>query len=117
MEIGQIEKLDEELRNGIVLARLAKFFHATSVKRIFEDKKLQYRHSDNINYFFAACKAVELPEVFMFELIDLYDKKNIPKVIYCIHALSHMLHKLGLAPRIKDLLGKLEFSGTLFFDS
>jgi hypothetical protein len=24
---------------------------------------------------------------FIFELIDLYDKKNIPKVIYCIHAL------------------------------
>lgn len=48
--------------------------------------------------------------MFLFELIDLYDKKNIPKVIYCIHALSHLLHKKGLAPRIKDLLGKLQFA-------
>lgn len=24
---------------------------------------------------------------FIFELTDLYDKKNLPKVIYCIHAL------------------------------
>ena len=24
---------------------------------------------------------------FIFELTDLYEKKNIPKVIYCIHAL------------------------------
>jgi Calponin homology (CH) domain len=87
---------------------------------IQDTSKLQFRHSDNINFFFAACKAIELPDVFMFELIDLYDKKNIPKVIYCIHALrykvdndSHLLHKKGLAPRIKDLLGKLEFSGFL----
>jgi hypothetical protein len=35
-EIGQTEKLDEELRNGIHLARLAKFFHPQSVKKIFE---------------------------------------------------------------------------------
>ncbi|KAI8914600.1 hypothetical protein EDD86DRAFT_186564 [Gorgonomyces haynaldii] len=110
-EIGAIDRLDEELRNGIVLANLAKFFHAPSVKKIFEDtSKLQFRHSDNINYFFQACKAVELPEIFLFELTDLYEKKNIPKVIYCIHALSHFLAKKGLAPRIKDLLGKLDFS-------
>jgi hypothetical protein len=24
---------------------------------------------------------------FIFELTDLYEKKNLPKVIYCIHAL------------------------------
>jgi len=24
---------------------------------------------------------------FVFELTDLYEKKNLPKVIYCIHAL------------------------------
>lgn len=27
-------------------------------------------------------------KLFIFELTDLYDKKNIPKVIYCIHALA-----------------------------
>jgi hypothetical protein len=26
---------------------------------------------------------------FIFELTDLYEKKNIPKVIYCIHALRY----------------------------
>jgi hypothetical protein len=100
------------MRNGIVLAKLARFFQPQAVKRIFEDtSKLQFRHSDNINFFFAALKGVQLPEVFFFELIDLYDKKNIPKVIYCIHALSHLLYKRGLAPRITDLLGKLQFEG------
>jgi hypothetical protein len=35
-KIGEIAHLDEELRNGIVLAQLAKFFHPASVKKIFK---------------------------------------------------------------------------------
>ena len=52
-----------------------------------DTRKLQYRHSDNINYFFDALEVVRLPQIFLFETTDLYEKKNIPKVIYCIHAL------------------------------
>lgn len=60
----ETEKLEEHLRNGITLAYLAKFFSPDSVKRIFEDKtKLQFRHSDNINYFFNATRSVGLPDV------------------------------------------------------
>lgn len=40
----------------------------------------------------------------------MYEKKNIPKVIYCIHALSFVLVNAGLAGHIGDLVGKLEFS-------
>ncbi|KAI8799673.1 hypothetical protein BJ742DRAFT_844964 [Cladochytrium replicatum] len=109
--IAPIEELEEELRNGIVLARLAKSFQPEVVRRIFEDRtKLQYRHSDNINYLFIAMQRVGLPEVFHFELTDLYEKKNIPKVIYCIHALSHLLVKKGMSPSIKNLVGKLNFT-------
>ncbi|KAJ3303693.1 hypothetical protein HDV03_003566 [Kappamyces sp. JEL0829] len=110
-DIPRTEDLEEALRNGITLAYLAKFFQPSCVKKIFEDKtKLQFRHSDNINFFFQACKAERLPEVFFFELTDLYEKKNIPKVIYCIHALSYLLAKAGKAPNIKNLVGKLSFS-------
>ncbi|NXN56751.1 IQGA3 protein, partial [Rynchops niger] len=41
---------------------------------------------------------------------DIYDKKNMPRVIYCIHALSLYLFKLGLAPQIQDLYGKVDFT-------
>jgi Ras GTPase-activating-like protein IQGAP2/3 len=64
---------------------------------------------------------------FIFELTDLYNKKNLPKVIYCIHALrhalfylffktpltidfSHLLARRGLAERIGNLVGQLKFS-------
>lgn len=34
-----------------------------------------------------------------------------PKVIYCLHALSTHLFKRGQAPLIEDLYGKIDFSG------
>lgn len=70
----------------------------------------RFRHSDNINYFFKFTQHVGLPEIFCFELTDLYDAKNLPKVIYCIHALSHLLARKGLADRISDHVGKVEFT-------
>ncbi|KAF9941677.1 hypothetical protein BGZ67_004251 [Mortierella alpina] len=109
-EIDGITTLEESLRNGVVLAKLARYFDPTSVKRIFEHPVLQYKHSDNINCLFKAMRKLKLPEIFIFELTDLYDKKNIPKVIYCIHALSHMLATKGMAPNIKNLVGELQFT-------
>ncbi|KAH7344769.1 hypothetical protein B0J17DRAFT_607929 [Rhizoctonia solani] len=115
MELGfGVVEMDEGLRNGVVLARLAKVIGEAGegdiVRRIFEHPKLQYRHTDNINYFLAFVRNVGLPMSFEFDTIDLYEKKNIPKVIYCIHALSHLLSRRGRAQRIGNLLGQLEFS-------
>ncbi len=40
----------------------------------------------------------------------MYEKKNIPKVIYCIHALSWLLFRKGIVDfRIGNLVGQLEF--------
>ncbi|TDL29206.1 hypothetical protein BD410DRAFT_735994 [Rickenella mellea] len=106
-----VVEMDEGLRNGVVLAKLVRVFQGDSyVRKIYEGPKLSFLHSDNINYFFGFVKLVGLPDCFQFELTDLYDKKNIPKVIYCIHALSHLLARRGLAERIGNLVGTLKFS-------
>ncbi|KAH7887756.1 ras GTPase-activating protein [Phlebopus sp. FC_14] len=108
-----VVEMEERLRNGVVLAKLVRAFQGDQVvRRIYESSssKLDFRHSDNINYFFVFVREVGLPECFIFELTDLYEKKNLPKVIYCIHALSHLLARRGLAERIGNLLGKLQFS-------
>ncbi|KAL0579549.1 iqgap-related protein [Marasmius crinis-equi] len=106
-----VVEMDDGLRNGVVMAKLVRVFQGESaVKRIYEAPKLDFRHSDNINIFFTFVRMVGLPECFIFELTDLYEKKNIPKVIYCIHALSHLLARRGMAERIGNLLGRLQFS-------
>ncbi|KAI0224722.1 iqgap- protein [Massospora cicadina] len=109
-DLGDLESLGVTLQNGVHLARLAKLVQPCIVKRIFSKERLQYRHSDNIYFFLEAAHASGLPKTFLFELTDLYSRKNIPKVIYCIHAFSHLLSKRGLAPGIQDLVGYLVFT-------
>ncbi|KAI0327762.1 hypothetical protein GY45DRAFT_1256320 [Cubamyces sp. BRFM 1775] len=110
LPFGVVE-MEEQLRNGVILAKLVRVFQGdAAVRRIYEAPKLDFRHSDNINHFFAFVRYVGLPEGFIFELTDLYEKKNLPKVIYCIHALSHLLARRGLARRIGNLVGQLQFS-------
>lgn len=105
-----IVELEEALRDGVTLAEVVEALNPDKRCRIFHHQKLQYRHSDNIAIFFRYLDEVELPDLFRFELIDLYEKKNIPKVIHCIHALSWLLFRKGIVDfRIGNLVGQLEF--------
>ena len=109
-DIPPIVQLEEHLRDGVTLAELVQTLHPKKTLRIFRHQKLQYRHSDNIAIFFNFLADVELPETFRFELVDLYEKKNIPKVIYCIHALSWLLFRKGILEfKIGNLVGQLKF--------
>lgn len=108
--IPPIVQLEEALRDGVTLAEIVQALVPSQHVRIFHHPKLQFRHSDNIVCFFRFLGEVELPELFRFELIDLYEKKNIPKVIYCIHALSWLLYRNGMVGfRIGNLVGQLQF--------
>lgn len=108
--IPPIVELEEALRDGVTLAEVVEALNPDRRYRIFRHARLQYRHSDNIAIFFRYLDEVDLPDLFRFELIDLYEKKNIPKVIYCIHALSWLLFRKGIVDfRIGNLVGQLEF--------
>uniref|UniRef100_A0A669D6I7 IQ motif containing GTPase activating protein 2 n=1 Tax=Oreochromis niloticus TaxID=8128 RepID=A0A669D6I7_ORENI len=113
-------ELEEGLRNGVYLGKLAMFFapKMVSEKRIYDrdqsrykvSKGLHFRHTDNTVQWLRAMESVGLPKIFYPETTDVYDRKNMPKVVYCIHALSLYLYKLGIAPQIQDLLGKVDFT-------
>ncbi|XP_006818327.1 ras GTPase-activating-like protein IQGAP1 [Saccoglossus kowalevskii] len=112
-------ELEEGLQNGVFLAKLSHFFAPKIVplKRIFdkdqsryETRGLHFRHTDNINHWLRAMEEVGLPKIFYPETTDLYDRKNMPRVVYCIHALSLFLFKLGIAPQIQNLYGKISFT-------
>ncbi|KAI1772599.1 hypothetical protein F4818DRAFT_424906 [Hypoxylon cercidicola] len=109
-QIPPIIELEQALRDGVTLAEVVEALNPTRRYRIFRHQRLQARHWDNVATFFRYLDEVELPDLFRFELIDLYEKKNIPKVIYCIHALSWLLFRKGIVDfRIGNLVGQLEF--------
>jgi Ras GTPase-activating-like protein IQGAP2/3 len=108
-DLPPVVELEEALRDGVTLAEIVQAIKGQPL-RIFRDPKLQYRHSNNYAHFFKFLSEIELPDLFRFELVDLYEKKNVPKVIYCIHALSWLLFRKGIVDfRIGNLVGKLQF--------
>ncbi|XP_063679642.1 ras GTPase-activating-like protein IQGAP2 isoform X3 [Bolinopsis microptera] len=118
-DLGPTMDIEEALRNGVILAKLGHYFAPEIVtkKRIYDPdlerfnvRGLHFKHTDNINYWMRAMASIGLPQIFFPTTPDLYDKKNMPKVIYCIHALSIWLSKLGKAPNIENLLGIAEFT-------
>ncbi|XP_069583941.1 ras GTPase-activating-like protein IQGAP3 isoform X2 [Ranitomeya imitator] len=118
-ELPPPTELEESLRNGVFLAKLGNFFASDIVplKKIYDCDQLRYRaaglhfrHTDNINHWRHAMSHIGLPTLFQPETTDIYDKKNMPRVVYCVHALSLYLFKLGLAPQIQDLYGKVNFT-------
>ncbi|PNF36843.1 hypothetical protein B7P43_G08858, partial [Cryptotermes secundus] len=118
-ELPTTTELEENLRNGVFLARLGNIVAPGTVpltkiydidQKLFRAVGLQFRHTDNINYWLKSLEAVSLPTTFHPETTDVYDKKNMPRVIYCLHALSTHLFKLGKAPMIQDLYGKVNFT-------
>ncbi|XP_041843644.1 ras GTPase-activating-like protein IQGAP3 isoform X2 [Melanotaenia boesemani] len=118
-ELPAPTELEEALRNGVILAKLGHHFapHAVPLKKIYDPDLLRYqavglqfRHTDNINHWRIAMTALGLPAIFHPETTDVYDKKNMPRAVYCIHALSLYLYRRGLAPQIYDLYGKVKFT-------
>uniref|UniRef100_A0A4W6DHS1 IQ motif containing GTPase activating protein 3 n=1 Tax=Lates calcarifer TaxID=8187 RepID=A0A4W6DHS1_LATCA len=118
-ELPAPTELEEGLRNGVVLAKLGHRFapEVVPLKKIYDPEQqryqgvgLQFRHTDNINHWRNAMMTLGLPTIFHPETTDVYDKKNMPRAVYCIHALSLYLYRLGLAPQIHDLYGKVKFT-------
>ncbi|CAL8336810.1 unnamed protein product [Gadus morhua 'NCC'] len=118
-ELPAPTELEEGLRNGVWLAKLAHHFspNTTPLRKIYDldqnrykAQGLQFRHTDNINHWRNAMAQVGLPTIFHPETTDIYDRKNMPRAVYCIHALSMYLFRLGLAPQIQDLYGKVQFT-------
>ncbi|XP_067411480.1 ras GTPase-activating-like protein IQGAP1 isoform X2 [Emydura macquarii macquarii] len=118
-ELPLTTELEEGLRNGVYLAKLGNFFSpkVVSLKKIYDREQTRYkatglhfRHTDNVIQWLNAMAEIGLPKIFYPETTDIYDRKNMPRCIYCIHALSLYLFKLGLAPQIQDLYGKVDFT-------
>ncbi|NXO89993.1 IQGA1 protein, partial [Certhia brachydactyla] len=118
-ELPATTELEEGLRNGVYLAKLGNFFSpkVVSLKKIYDREQTRYkatglhfRHTDNVIQWLNAMSEIGLPKIFYPETTDIYDRKNMPRCIYCIHALSLYLFKLGLAPQIQDLYGKVDFT-------
>jgi Ras GTPase-activating-like protein IQGAP1 len=94
-ELPTTTELEEALRNGVILCRLGHFYapEILPLRKIYDRdqakyhaKGLHFKHTDNFNWWLRTLEHVGLPKIFYPITTDLYDRKNMPRVIYCIHA-------------------------------
>lgn len=120
--IASVTELEENLRNGVLLARLGNSFAPQVVPEkgifdILQEKYRQndgvpvYRHSDNIMQWRRAMESVRLPEIFIPETADVFEGRNM-KTVFCLFALATLLHRQRKAPPMRNLAGKAKFSTT-----
>ena len=114
-DMPSLTEIEKSLTNGVTLAKIAHFVfpNVFPLSRLFDlsleryrDKGLEFRHTDNINFWIQCMEKLGLPKVFFPTTTDLYDMKNMPRVVYCIHALSIYLAKLGKGPAMQSLTGE-----------
>lgn len=98
------------IRNGIYLAKLANKFLPNKRSIFKNDSRLDFRHTENIISFFRLLHHLNFPSLFYFELTDLFEAKNIPKVWYCLHALSYKINTIDPdCPLIQNTIGLIQF--------
>lgn len=104
----------DHLRDGVVLCELANSFLPGAVSKIHKPRigsVLEFMAIENINMFFRACDKIKFPSIYMFEVPDLWEKKNVYKIVHCIHTLAHFVVEKG----IKDVkIKKLKNAGLVF---
>ncbi|KAL9657378.1 hypothetical protein ABK040_014367 [Willaertia magna] len=103
---NSVANFGEMLRDGTALAKTAKIFAPSAVKKINKPQSgsvLEFMAVDNITQFINACKQSNFNEIYLFEVIDLWEGKNIYKVVHCLHTLSLHLYRHGLSIKIQHL--------------
>eukprot|EP01133_Synstelium_polycarpum_P007441 gene7441-8706_t len=99
------QSFDEEdlflaLMDGIWLCKLANIIKPGIIRRIHRKNSPPYMKLENINFFLCACLELGVLPDHLFLPTDLYEKKNLKKVIYCLLALSIEGGKRGLKHKL-----------------
>ncbi|KAJ2403970.1 Protein kinase of the Mitotic Exit Network [Coemansia sp. RSA 2526] len=90
--------LHHTLRDGVVLCRLINTLRPGAVKRI-NTKRLPFVQMENISNFLAAAQSLGLDSSDLFQTVDLYEGKNIPKVVMTLLAIARVVARIPLNSR------------------
>ncbi|KAJ2503493.1 Protein kinase of the Mitotic Exit Network [Coemansia sp. RSA 1972] len=90
--------LHTTLRDGVVLCRLINTLRPGAIKRI-NTKRLPFVQMENISNFLAAAQSLGLDSSDLFQTVDLYEGKNIPKVVMTLLAIARVVARIPLNSR------------------
>ncbi|CAF3353350.1 unnamed protein product [Rotaria socialis] len=83
---------EDALRNGIILCKLMNKLQPNAIPK-FTTTIGGFRSRENICFFQNAARAYGLRDLDLFQTVDLFEKRNIAQVTYCIIALARQAQK------------------------
>lgn len=106
-----LDLANKSLRDGIALVKFTKHFMPELVPKSF-NKKLnsEYVYMENIECFLHFITIIGVGEDFLFDATDLYELKNIPKVILSLYYACFLLSKEPNSSKLQNLVGKIHFN-------
>ncbi|XP_077977894.1 muscle-specific protein 20-like [Glandiceps talaboti] len=81
----------ESLKDGIMICKLANKISPGAVKKINTQKGQSFKMRENIEQFQKFAKSVGVPEVDVFQVVDLFEKGNISQFTQCIFAVARLI--------------------------
>ena len=109
---GNIEEFPDKLIDGVILCDLLMKLSPELKIKYSKKPKLAAGSLNNIQEFLNICKEWKIKATF--NGVDLYEKRNIPGVISCIHELATIFTKKGFQPPFQSESGffAAHFSGS-----
>lgn len=81
------ETYEDALKDGIILCKLMNKLSPNSIPKI-NTTGGQFKMMENINLFQKALKEYGVPDLDVFQTVDLWEQKDISQVTSCIFALG-----------------------------
>eukprot|EP01114_Cavostelium_apophysatum_P015535 TRINITY_DN4249_c0_g1_i1.p1 TRINITY_DN4249_c0_g1~~TRINITY_DN4249_c0_g1_i1.p1 ORF type:complete len:916 (+),score=312.20 TRINITY_DN4249_c0_g1_i1:107-2854(+) len=98
------EDFGKSIEDGTLLCRLANAIQPGIIKRINNGSTLKFKMIENITNFINACKTLKIPPIVIFHETDLYERRNMMKVVNCIHVIAEVAAKNGFQPRMEKFM-------------
>ncbi|XP_049834984.1 muscle-specific protein 20-like [Schistocerca gregaria] len=83
---------EDALRDGILLCKLMNRLQPGIIQKVNVSGG-DYKMMDNLSQFHKACVKYGVPDVDLFQTVDLWDKKNIVAVTTTIYAIGRTAYK------------------------
>ncbi|KAJ1824347.1 Protein kinase of the Mitotic Exit Network, partial [Coemansia sp. RSA 2599] len=87
--------LKSSLRDGVILCRLINTLRPGAIKRI-NTKSLPFTQMENISNFLAAARKLGLKSTDLFQTVDLYEGKNMPRVVMTLLTIARVVAGIPL---------------------
>jgi len=98
------------LRSGERLCKMINLIKPGSVAKVVSAQGKPFLMLENINFFLEAARQLGIPEHKLFLPLDLLERKNMPKVVYCLHEMAAFAYsKFGIGRAIVDRTGTYHF--------